>query len=126
MRNAGADPFAPSAFEHILKSSGVFDEVNVKKVLVPISQEHPGECCLRATSKEKDLPFCFLFVLELEGNTLGPAFRTSFILSCQMYAEKAKDFGLNSEVGKAALAEMNDPTRDLYVNLYFTWSRKRV
>jgi len=41
-RSRGVDSTGP-AFDSVVKASGIFGEVNVKKVVVPISEQSDGE-----------------------------------------------------------------------------------
>jgi len=104
MNSKGVYELAPCFYEDILKASGSFSEVNIKKFVVPMSRR----------TRDRKI------------SNLGATFKTSLRRAIQTIANNPRAPRILSEVAKEAQEEMDDCTRDLYINLYFTWSRKRV
>jgi len=102
MRGKGAEPLAGSAFEGLLKASGAFSEVNAKKLVLPIS------------GKSDDVNL----------GKLGDFFRTS--LSGLSHKLPLEALGITVQGIQEFRAETEDPNSDLDLNLYLTWSRKRL
>ncbi|KAI9066186.1 S-adenosyl-L-methionine-dependent methyltransferase, partial [Trametes sanguinea] len=104
LKSRGADPGFGCHVEEIIRSTDKFDEVNVKKVVIPISGK-------------SDDP-------KLKG--LGLTWKENMIRVGQDLPERWAAFGITKEVGQQYLEELLDPSRDISTHLYFAYCRKRA
>ncbi|KAL4262822.1 S-adenosyl-L-methionine-dependent methyltransferase superfamily protein [Pleurotus pulmonarius] len=88
--------------EQIIRSTGFFTEVNVKKVEIPYApkSEDPRE------------------------NVLGQAWRLTSERTAKVLLSRFGSEGFTSEMIQRLLSELRDEGRDMRTPLYFTWSRR--
>lgn len=120
LREKNVDPFVGPALDGLLQDSGHFSEVNVKQINVPLSgkRKYISTLYLPAT-------FTQYVVQDLEGNDLGVSMRIGVKRGWQHVANNPGELdAVTPQAVKEVLDEMDDPNRDLYFKMYFTWSRK--
>ncbi|KAF9556101.1 S-adenosyl-L-methionine-dependent methyltransferase [Agrocybe pediades] len=104
MRSREADPTFGKGMEALVRESGQFDEINIKKVTIPIS------------GKSKD---------HAE-NQFGMALkRTIQRLWTNVEEDRLGDLGTDKSAAMKHLEEINDESRSITTDMYFMWSRKR-
>ncbi|KIJ24747.1 hypothetical protein M422DRAFT_274393 [Sphaerobolus stellatus SS14] len=98
------EPLVDSPIEPVLKESGSFSEVNVRKVNTPFSDVHEDPAVA----------------------TLGEIIKASFFGAYKVLDPRLVEFGLTKEIQDGWHTKVNDPERNLSFNIdiYFTWSRK--
>ncbi|KAF8587799.1 S-adenosyl-L-methionine-dependent methyltransferase [Ramaria rubella] len=106
VRSKGSNPLVPAAFQGILETSELFSEVNAKKVVIPISKwEHP--------------------INDIGIRRIAESFRRSFVRSTKGIAGNAEVERVTHEIVEAAVEEMNDPTRNMHMDVHMTWSKRK-
>ncbi|KAH9918272.1 S-adenosyl-L-methionine-dependent methyltransferase, partial [Fomitopsis serialis] len=103
MRSKGADPCVARRLETLIQSSEQFDEVNVRRVIVPM---------------------CGQDVAPAE-NALGKVWRATYKVTAADLAARYSEHGITPEVFKQFSDMLNCPDAGLISDLYFTWSKKR-
>ncbi|KAH9846778.1 S-adenosyl-L-methionine-dependent methyltransferase [Lenzites betulinus] len=103
VRVRGAEPCIGRNLERILLSSGVFEEVNVRKVVIPIS----------GNSTDPAL------------NKLGLAWKVNIARLAKDLPQRFANDGITEEVARGYLEEVQDPMRSLTTDFYFVHARKR-
>ncbi|KIJ37030.1 hypothetical protein M422DRAFT_260413 [Sphaerobolus stellatus SS14] len=98
------EPLVDSPIEPVLKESGSFSEVNVRKVNTPFSDVHEDPAVAN----------------------LGEIIKASFFGAYKVLDPRLVEFGLTKEIQDGWHTKVNDPERNLSFNIdiYFTWSRK--
>ncbi|KAF8494300.1 S-adenosyl-L-methionine-dependent methyltransferase [Gautieria morchelliformis] len=97
---------AGSAFQEILESSELFSEVRVRRIVVPVSK-------------------CEDSRTDVGVRRIAESFRRSI---SQVIAAMRRSSGmkhLNSAIFDAAEYEIHDPSRDMQMELYMTWSKRK-
>ncbi|KAF8494292.1 hypothetical protein JB92DRAFT_3100012 [Gautieria morchelliformis] len=100
------NPRAGSAFQGILESSGIFSEVNVRKIVVPISRWEDGHT-------------------DIGVQRIAESLRRTMSRLLSAMQEDVDMGHWNSDAFDAAREEMTDQSRDMQMTIYMTWSRRR-
>ncbi|THH21274.1 hypothetical protein EW146_g255 [Bondarzewia mesenterica] len=104
LRSRGAQPTIARDLESIIRSSGLFDEVNVRKVVIPLS----GQSNERAE------------------NELGRTWKEFMKRNSRYLSTRYSEYGITEDLLRRSFEELDDSTRSLTTVLYFTWSHKRM
>jgi hypothetical protein len=119
------NPHVGSAFQEILESSGVFSEVNIREIMLPISRwddPHTGQ--LIPAYIYKGLHLC-VYWADIGVRRIAESLRRSLSRLISAMQEDVNMGHWNSDDFDAAREEMNDQSRDMQMSLYMTWSRRR-
>ncbi|KAF8469337.1 S-adenosyl-L-methionine-dependent methyltransferase [Gautieria morchelliformis] len=100
------NPRSASAVQGIIESSGLFSEVNVRKIVVPISRD-----------QDPHLETGILPVVELYRKMIGRAIPALM--------ENVPGMNQNSDGLGAAQENPDDLRRHIQMEIYMTWSRKQ-
>lgn len=102
MHSKGQNPRIGKDLENIVRSTGLFAEVNVKKVELPYApkSEDPRE------------------------NALGQAWRLTSERTAEVLLSRFPSEGFTLEMIQKLLSELRDEDRDMRMPFYFTWSRR--
>ena len=125
MMGKDSNDTAGSAFQAILESSGLFREVNVRKVILPVSrcdEAQIGEL-YRQTFLRTGVFMCFW--MDIVIRRIIEKFKNGMNQTLLAMEEKNEEDRLGSDVLKGVNKEINDPRRDIRVEVYMTWSRRR-
>ncbi|KAM5543811.1 hypothetical protein V8D89_002428 [Ganoderma adspersum] len=104
LRSRAATPTFGRYLEGILKSIDSLDEVHVRKIKIPISGKSDDE----------------------EENKLGLAWKVNMVRVAQDLPTRFAEQGITPEVAEQHLDELQDPSRSITTDMYFSWSRKRL
>ncbi|KAI0764647.1 S-adenosyl-L-methionine-dependent methyltransferase [Fomes fomentarius] len=99
----GADPGFGGKHEEILKSSGVFEEINVRMVKIPVS------------GKSDDPTL----------RNLGMTWNATMVRIGQDLPQRWAEYGITEEAAKLYLDELRDPSRNITIDFYFSYARKK-
>ncbi|KAF8476527.1 hypothetical protein JB92DRAFT_3050303 [Gautieria morchelliformis] len=100
------NPLSASAVQGIIESSGLFSEVNVRKIVVPISRD-----------QDPHLETGILPVVELYRKMIGRAIPALM--------ENVPGMNQNSDGLSAAQENPDDLRRHIQMEIYMTWSRRQ-
>jgi hypothetical protein len=112
------DPLAGPLIEPILKGSGKFSEVHMRKASAPFWGNTGG-----MSDHLLDINDIDKFV-DPTLDQLGEVIRVSFFRAYQAFDPKLVAYGMTDEVKEGWFQEASDAKRNIAADIYFTWARK--
>lgn len=119
LRSRGADPCIGARLSAILQITGVFEEVNVEKLIIPYHDRTGGG------NSAVSLPYTHLICLDPHLDELGKVWLNNAIQVVEDLSRRFPDDGLTRDVADKCIEDLRDPKNKLTTDMYFTWSRKR-
>ena len=123
----GVNPRTASALQGIIESSKLFSEVNVKKIVLPISkcdETEMGELNSPHSLGTYLLMISMCFLIDIGVRRITESFRNIMRKAVQEAKDSDEANCLSSEVIEAVEEEINNPSRELQMEVHMTWSRR--
>lgn len=122
MRARGAHPCIGRDLREIIQSTQMFSEVNVKKVVIPMSQKSQGRPFQLERCSATDSSRC----LDPAENRLGLTWLRNAKRVSEDIPVRFVSSGFTREVLEKHFRELEDPDRDITTDFYFTWSLRSM
>lgn len=120
IRSYGADPAIGRHVEDILKSSGEFSELNVRRVQIPYHDRVEG-----SHTEMTDIHTRAEVCLDPGLSALGKIFQDNAIKLAKEFPQRFSIEGITPEVASLATEELQDPEQNISTDMYFVTARKR-
>ena len=119
MAERGIDNCSSLKYESLLKESGAFSEIHVRKIDAPLSGQSDGEhCCyILNNSNRKSDPIL---------KPIGAAVRLSSDMIIPQMPGRLSSPRLTDAMAQEVLAELHNPSNKFCAHFYVLWARKNL